>query len=102
MNVHVQVVHERHKKYRCELCNKAFVTPSVLRSHKKVSRSGGGFGWAAHLGHVGACVTASSAVVCAFLSAVTQNDTHGRRGADQICRRCVFLTCPERMVFVCQ
>ncbi|XP_030877089.1 PR domain zinc finger protein 5, partial [Leptonychotes weddellii] len=39
LNVHVQVVHERHKKYRCELCNKAFVTPSVLRSHKKVSRS---------------------------------------------------------------
>ncbi|XP_066090033.1 PR domain zinc finger protein 5 isoform X2 [Saccopteryx bilineata] len=35
LNVHVQVVHERHKKYRCELCNKAFVTPSVLRSHKK-------------------------------------------------------------------
>ncbi|VTJ81851.1 Hypothetical predicted protein [Marmota monax] len=35
LNVHVQVVHERHKKYSCELCNKAFVTPSVLRSHKK-------------------------------------------------------------------
>ncbi|XP_012931365.1 PR domain zinc finger protein 5 isoform X1 [Heterocephalus glaber] len=35
LNVHIQVVHERHKKYRCELCNKAFVTPSVLRSHKK-------------------------------------------------------------------
>ncbi|XP_058405967.1 PR domain zinc finger protein 5 isoform X4 [Diceros bicornis minor] len=35
LNVHVQVVHDRHKKYRCELCNKAFVTPSVLRSHKK-------------------------------------------------------------------
>ncbi|KAM5310285.1 PR domain zinc finger protein 5 isoform 1-T1 [Glossophaga mutica] len=35
LNVHVQVVHERHKKHRCELCNKAFVTPSVLRSHKK-------------------------------------------------------------------
>ncbi|XP_036089332.1 PR domain zinc finger protein 5 isoform X1 [Rousettus aegyptiacus] len=36
LNVHVQVVHERHKKYRCELCSKAFVTPSVLRSHKKL------------------------------------------------------------------
>lgn len=35
LNVHVQVVHERHKKYRCELCSKAFVTPSVLRSHRK-------------------------------------------------------------------
>uniref|UniRef100_F6SIP3 C2H2-type domain-containing protein n=1 Tax=Equus caballus TaxID=9796 RepID=F6SIP3_HORSE len=36
LNVHVQVVHERHKKYRCELCNKAFVTPSIsgtLRVH---------------------------------------------------------------------
>lgn len=40
LNVHVQVVHERHKKYRCELCNKAFVTPSVLRSHKKVRACG--------------------------------------------------------------
>lgn len=40
LSVHVQVVHERHKKYRCELCNKAFVTPSVLRSHKKVSPCG--------------------------------------------------------------
>ncbi|XP_038310611.1 PR domain zinc finger protein 5 isoform X11 [Canis lupus familiaris] len=39
LNVHVQVVHERHKKYRCELCNKAFVTPSVLRSHKKIHLS---------------------------------------------------------------
>lgn len=38
--MHVQVVHERHKKYRCELCAKAFVTPSVLRSHRKVSLGG--------------------------------------------------------------
>ncbi|KAL0158890.1 hypothetical protein M9458_046966, partial [Cirrhinus mrigala] len=35
LNVHIQVVHDGHKKYKCDLCEKAFVTPSVLKSHKK-------------------------------------------------------------------
>uniref|UniRef100_A0A9J7ZZP5 Zinc finger protein n=1 Tax=Cyprinus carpio carpio TaxID=630221 RepID=A0A9J7ZZP5_CYPCA len=38
-HVHIQVVHDGHKKYKCDLCEKAFVTPSVLKSHKKVSKS---------------------------------------------------------------
>ena len=29
-------MHDGHKKYKCDLCEKAFVTPSVLKSHKKV------------------------------------------------------------------
>uniref|UniRef100_A0A8C2D0N3 Zinc finger protein n=1 Tax=Cyprinus carpio TaxID=7962 RepID=A0A8C2D0N3_CYPCA len=35
LHVHIQVVHDGHKKYKCDLCEKAFVTPSVLKSHKK-------------------------------------------------------------------
>lgn len=90
--MHVQVVHERHKKHRCELCGKAFVTPSVLRSHEKVSRGGGGWGEASRAEAVWARVSRSSAAVCALLRrAVRQNGAYGEREARRSAEEACFL-----------